>query len=81
MTTLTRTIPAPVGRLNRNEIRIPKIKQKIEKNADKITRYLKLLTNFFAIKAGKIIRLEFKSVPIILMPITIVIAVRKEIKN
>ena len=74
-------MPAPVGKLKRKEISKPQIKQKIEKKADEITRYLKLLTNFLAINAGKIIRLEIKSVPIILMPMTTVSAVRNEIKN
>ena len=81
VTILTRTMPAPVGRLKRKEISIPHMKQKIEKNAERVTRYLKLRTNFLAIMAGKIIKLEIKSVPIILMPMTTVSAVRKEIKN
>ena len=60
---------------------IPTKKQNTEITAEAIMRDLKLLVIFLAVIAGKIIKLEIKSVPIILMPKTTVKAVKKAITN
>ena len=72
---------APVGRLIMKDKIIPTKKQNTEITADAIMRDLKLLVIFLAVIAGKIIKLEIKSVPIILMPKTTVKAVKKAITN
>ena len=78
---LTITILAPVGIFNNKEINTPTKKQRIDIIDDKNIRLLKLLTNFLAIKAENIIKLDINNVPIILMPTTTVSAVRRDIKN
>ena len=60
---------------------IPTKKQNTEMIADVIISPLKLFVIFLAVIAGKIIKLEIKSVPIILMPKTTVKAVKKAITN
>ena len=78
---LTETMLAPVGKLNINEMIIPKIKQIIDISPKAITKPLKLLTSFLAITAGNTMRPEISKVPIILIPITTVKAVKNDIKN
>ena len=78
---LTETIPAPVGILNSKDKIIPTTKQIADIIADIIISPLKLLEIFLAINAGKIIKLDINKVPIIRIPKTTVIAVKKEIKN
>ena len=51
-------------------------KQKIEIRAEEKITFLKLLNTLIEDKAGKIIKLEIRSVPITLIPITTTIAVR-----
>lgn len=72
---------APVGRFKKKENSIPNIKHITDISTDSITMFLKLFVNFLAIIAGKTIRLEISSVPIILIPKTTTIAVISEIKN
>ena len=80
-TAFTITIPAPVGRLKRIVSTMPMTKHITEHIPDVITRDLKLLAKFLAVTAGKIIRLEISRLPIILIPITIVRAVRNDIRK
>ena len=77
----TNTIPAPVGIFKKNDAKIPIKKHIIDVKADIITNPLKLVVNFFAIIAGKIIKLEINIVPIILIPTTTTKAVKSAIKN
>mgnify|MGYP003415761230 CR=1 FL=1 len=72
---------APVGKFKKNENSIPNIKHITDIKTESITMFLKLFVNFLAIIAGKTIKLEIKSVPIILIPTTTTIAVINEIKN
>ena len=72
---LTQTTQAPVGIPNTTDKIIPKAKHIIEKTPDIITVDLKFRQTVIAVADGKIIRLEIRSVPIILMPSTTVIAV------
>ena len=78
---LTITTLAPVGRFMAKDKHIPIKKQITEMIAEANIRPLKLLTIFLAVIAGKIIRLEIKRVPIILIPKTTVKAVKKAITN
>lgn len=80
-TIYTKTIEAPAGKLIKNETKIPIIKQMIEIKQLITINPLKLFVNFFAIIAGNTIKLEIKSVPIILIPNTTTNAVIKAIKN
>lgn len=77
----TVTILAPVGKFKKKLTNMPKIKHIIDIIPDIIISSLKLFDNPFAITAGNIIKLDINSVPIILMPNTIINAVRKEIRN
>lgn len=81
MSILAATIEAPVGILKIKDSSIPIMKQIADIIADNTTRDLKLLESFFAVKAGNIMRLEISKVPIILMPITTVKAVKNDIKK
>lgn len=78
---LESTTLAPVGRLMTNDKIMPTKKQNTEIIEDAIMRPLKLFVIFLAVIAGKMIRLEIKSVPIILIPKTTVKAVKKAITN
>ena len=80
-TIYTATIHAPVGKFKKNDIKIPNMKHTTDVNTDNITIFLKLFVNLLAIIAGNTIKLDIKSVPIILIPKTTTIAVIKEIKN
>ena len=72
---------APVGRFQTKDRASPAAKQISEMQADVTTSARKLLTSLRAVTAGRMIRLDIRSVPIILMPSTTVRAVRKEIRN
>ena len=72
---LLTTIVAPVGSSKRYDATSPVKKQNIEIITDIIITCLNLCVTRIADNAGKIIRLEIRSVPIILMPITMVTAV------
>ncbi len=78
---LERTTLAPVGRFTEKDKIIPTKKQNTEIIEDIIIRPLKLFVIFLAVMAGKIIKLEIKRVPIILMPKTTVKAVKRAITN
>ena len=78
---LTRTILAPVGRLILKDKIIPKKKHTIDKTTDVHTTALKLPTSFPAVTAGKIIRLEIRRLPIILIPNTTARAVKRAMIN
>lgn len=69
---LTQTIAAPVGSSNLKEIIIPIIKQIKESTAELIVTDLKVLNTRIEVIAGKIIKLEIKRAPIILIPKTTV---------
>ena len=66
---------APVGALSTYEATRPVKKQVTESRAEHIHTDLKLLQMRIAVIQGKIIRLDIKSAPIILIPSTIVTAV------
>ena len=53
----------------------------IESTPDTITTPLKLLKSRMAVRDGKIMRLEISMAPIILIPITIVTAVKTAIRT
>lgn len=72
----TTTTLAPVGIDNTYESTTPKKKHTTETAAEHITTPLKLLNTRIDVSAGKIIRLEISIVPIILMPTTMVSALR-----
>lgn len=72
----TITIQAPVGTEYKYEINTPATKQKIDKITDKITVVKNLLQIRIAVSDGKAIRLDIRSVPIILIPRVTVIAVK-----
>ena len=74
MTTL-----APAGSEYKNDNVIPIKKQTTETNPAEIITDLKLLNTRIEVKAGKIISEEINIVPIIRMPNTMVIAVKKAI--
>ena len=75
---LTATIVAPVGVSSIYEKARPIIKHTADKTAEHITTLLNLLHTRIDVSAGKIIRLEIRSVPIILIPSTTVTAVRTD---
>ena len=77
----TNTILAPVGRFMKKLSNIPNIKHTTDIIPDIMISSLKLPVSPFAIIAGKTIKLDIKSVPIILIPRTTINAVRNEIKN
>ena len=56
-------------------------KRQIESTPDTITTPLKLLKIRMAVRDGKIMRLEISMAPIILIPITIVTAVKTAIRT
>ena len=64
------TMVAPVGASNMYEAIIPIIKVIIDINALDITVLLKFLNNCIDVILGNIIKLDIKSEPIILIPIT-----------
>ena len=73
---LTITIVAPAGVEKIYDPTIPKKKHTIETIEELITTVLKLLHTLMEVNAGKIIKLEISKVPIILIPTTIVMAVK-----
>lgn len=75
----TSITPAPAGRLNIKEKISPKINAVNDIKAEIITSILKPCAKLFALTAGRIITPEIKSVPIILIPVTTVRAVKNEI--
>ena len=66
---------APTGVLQRYDAVIPRKKHVTESIDDVIITLLKVLQTCIDVSAGKIIRLEIRSVPIILIPSTTVRAV------
>ena len=75
----TTTTLAPVGTEKPKEITIPIKKHMTDKTPEFITPLLKLLHTLMDVRAGKIIKLEINIAPIILIPITIVRAVKSAI--
>ena len=74
--------PEPAGIFKKNEIINPEIKAINDITPEIITRVLKPReVKFFAAAAGRIITPEIKSVPVILIPETIINAVKIEIIN
>ena len=73
--------PAPAGILKTNEIINPAMNAMNDTMPEIITSFLKPEAKFFAITAGNIITPDIKSVPVILMPETIIKAVKIEIIN
>jgi len=67
---------APAGVEKAKDAIIPKKKQTIDTIDEEITTDLKLLHTLIEVRAGKIIRLDISIVPMILIPTTIVIAVK-----
>ena len=72
---------APVGKLKKKLINIPNIKHITDIIPDITISSLKLFVSPLAMIAGKIIRLEIRSVPIILIPNTTIKAVKNDIRN
>ena len=72
----TVTMLAPVGVEYTKEQRIPAKTQNTETTAEQITTKRKLLQRRIAVSAGKIIKLEINSEPIIRIPSTMVTAVK-----
>ncbi len=66
---------APAGVSSRYEAMVPTVKQKSDRPAAQSTTDLKLRHTRMAERAGKMMRLEMSSAPIIRMPSTTVIAV------
>ena len=79
MMAFTITTLAPAGVAYKKETVIPTKKQATEIIPDEIITCLKLLNTRIDVKAGKIIKLEISIVPIIRIPRTMVIAVKKAI--
>ena len=79
--TLTAAMPAPVGRLNAADSANPATKQSMEITTASMIIALKPPASFLAVIAGKIIKLDINSVPIMRIPATMVTAVKKAIKN
>lgn len=79
MIMLSTTTVAPVGVDRKYEHIKPVIKQITEITAEVITTDLKCLHTRIADSAGNIIRLEINNAPIILIPKTIVTAVKNAI--
>ena len=75
----TKTTVAPVGVSKLKETIIPVKKQNSEITTELIITPLKFLNNLIDVNYGKIISAEISSVPITLIPITIVKAVRTAI--
>ena len=73
------TTLAPAGVSSEYEAYIPTKKQHIESIPEQIITVLKCLHKRIEERAGKIMSADINSVPIILIPITIVIAVSKAI--
>ena len=69
------TTVAPAGVLNPKEINIPAKKQTKDTTTELIITLRKFLKSLIEVRDGKIIRAEISSVPITLIPITIVKAV------
>ena len=80
-TTYTATMHAPVGKFTKNENNNPNKKHVTDIITEHITIFLKLLVIFLAIIAGNTIKLDIKSVPIILIPRTTTTAVINDIRN
>ena len=75
----TITTLAPVGVSREYDAHIPTKKQQTDKTPEQMITDLNFLQIRIEDNAGKIMSAEIKSVPIILIPITIVSAVSKEI--
>lgn len=71
----TATTLAPLGSSRTYDAVMPKTKHKTASSAEQITVERKLLHTLIEVSAGKIIRLDMSSAPIILMPSTTVTAV------
>jgi IS5 family transposase len=78
-TALTATTLAPAGTDSRKDAVMPVKKHTTETAAEQRTTALKLLHIRMDVRAGKIMRDEMSSVPIMRMPTTIVTAVRSAI--
>ena len=78
-TALTITTLAPVGVSSEYEAHIPTKKQQIESTPEQRITDLNFLQTLIEESAGKIISAEISKVPIILIPITIVKAVKSAI--
>ena len=78
-TAFTMTTLAPAGVEYINDKVIPIKKQTTDITPDEIMTDLKLLKTRIDVNAGKIIKLEINIVPIMRIPKTIVIAVKKAI--
>lgn len=72
---LRHTMLDPVGVENIYDTPIPRKKQSVEIIAEDIITVLNLLQTLIDESVGKIIRLDIKSAPIILIPITMVMDV------
>ena len=72
---------APVGISKIHEAIIPRMKHKTDTTPAEIITLLNVLKSLIEVTAGNTIRLDIKSVPIILIPITIVTAVKKAISK
>ena len=78
-TTFTTTTLAPGAVSIISEMNNPVRKQSTETIPEQITTERKLLHSLIDVRAGKIIRLEINNEPIIIIPSTIVIAVKTAI--
>ena len=74
------TILAPAGKLYINDIKIPAVKLIKAINAAIKIIALKLDASFRAVKAGKIIKLDISSAPMMRIPVKITSAVVSAIK-
>ena len=77
---LIQTTVAPVGVSSIYEDTRPIKKHTTDKTDEQTITALKLLNTLIEVRAGKIIRLDMRSVPIILIPTTTVIAVSTAIR-
>ena len=78
--TFTKTTVAPAGVSKTNDKKMPTTKQTTEDIADVTVTLLKLLQILIELSAGKIIRLEMRTVPMSFIPTTIVTAVKSAIR-
>ena len=69
------TIVAPVGKERLYEKYSPKINETTDTTAEATVTFLKELQRLIAVRGGKIIREDTSNAPIILIPITTVMAV------
>lgn len=71
------TITAPVGKSNTQEENTPRITESSPNNDENSTVNLKLMRSCKALAAGRIKKLEIRSIPTIFMASTIVTAVKR----